>query len=124
MAELKCFMGTLTLSDNNMNRMDYGVVDLIDGEFHSITDELERIHNSSLNLVRVAVRIFNSNHVINRMGALRIGLDKYGVKSWFINSYPLDQELDELSINGSVDIEIFIEDFIVTSVSEVEAYVS
>jgi len=125
MSELKCFMGTLTLSDKeqDMPRMNYGVVDLVTSEFHSITDELERIYNSSLNLVRVIVRVFNSNHSINRMGSLHMGLDKDGILGWFIGSYPLDKELDELNRDGNVDIEIYIEDF-TTMNDEVQVHVS
>jgi len=118
MAELKCFMGTLTLSENN-----YGVKDIATGEIQSITDELERIHNSNLNIVRVMLRIVNSDHSINRMGSLYMGTDKQNIKGWFIGSYPLDKELRELSVDSNM-VEISIEDFILTSVSEAEAYVS
>ena len=106
-----------------MQRMNYGVVSLVDGEFNSITDELERIYNSSLNLVRVAIRQLNNNHILNKMGSLHMGLDKHGVKGWYINGLPFDQELDEYNRNGNINIEIYIEDFI-TSVSEVGVHVS
>lgn len=114
MANLKYFQGTLTLSDapEHMNRMNYGVKDLVDGEFYSITDELERIYNSNNKVVRVALRKFNDNHSLHRMGALHMGLDKYKVESWYIGSFPFEEELDEYNRNGNIDMEIYIEDFI------------
>ena len=119
MAELKYFQGTLTLSDalEDMNRMNYGVIDLVDGTFHSITNELERIYNSNNNLVRIKVRKFNDNRELNKMGPLHIGEDTDGVKGWFINSLPLDKELDEYNRDGAIDIGIYIEDFIYEKVN-------
>lgn len=116
MPSLKNFIGTLTLSDapQDMFRINYGVVDLVTQEFHSITDELERIYNSNNNLIRIAIRKFNDNHVLNKMGSLHRGIDRYGIVGWFINSLPFDLELDEYNRDGNIDIEIFIEDFIYT----------
>ncbi len=114
MADLKYFSGTLILSDapENMNSINYGVVDLVDGVFHSITNELERIYNSDTKYVRIAVKKFNENKQLNRMGNLHKGIDKYGVECWHIGSYPFELELDKYNQGGNVDIEIWIEDFI------------
>lgn len=114
MSNLKYFQGALTLSDapEDMNRMNYGLVDLVTNEFHSITDELERIYNSNNKVVRIALRKFNDNHSLHRMGVLHRGLDKHKVECWWIGSFPFEQELDEYNRNGAVDMEIYIEDFI------------
>lgn len=114
MADLKYFQGTLTLSDKeeHMNRMNYGVIDLITGEFHSITDELERVYNSNNNVVRIALRKFNDNHSLHRMGSLHRGLDKHKIECWYVGSFPFEQELDEYNRYGNIDIGIYIEDFI------------
>jgi len=119
MAELKYLSGTLILSDlpEDMNRMNYGLVDLVDGKFNSITDELERIYNSSNNLVRVKIKKFNDGRELNKMGSLHVGEDKYGVKGWYIHSLPFDFELDGYNRDGEIDMGIYIEDFIYDKVT-------
>ena len=114
MANSKYFQGTLILSDADihMDQMNYGVVDLVTGEFLSITDELERIYNSKNNIVRIALNKFNDNHSLYRMGALHKGLDKHKVECWYIGTLAFEQELDEYNRNGNIDIGIYIEDFI------------
>lgn len=117
---IKYFEGTLILSDKpeDMNRMNYGVVSLIDKTFQSISDELERIYNSGFNLVRVELRQFENNHLLQKMGALHMGKDKYGVMGWFINGLPFDFELDWINRNGNKNIGIYIQDFISDTMEE------
>ena len=119
MADIKNFLGTLILSDRDcdMNRMNYCVKDFVDGKLHSITDELERIYNSNNDLVRIALRILDNNHIINKKGRLHKGLDKHGVLGWFIDGLEFDRALDELNFDGNRDIEIFVEDFIIDKVT-------
>jgi len=114
MAEIKHFQGTLTLSDadKDMNKMNYGLVNLETSEFQSITDELERIYNSGTNMAHITIRKFNDNHVLDRMGSLHKGKDPDGIEGWYIGSFPLDFELDTYNRNGLINMEIEIEDFI------------
>ena len=114
MPNLKYFSGTLILSDKSedMNRINYGLLDLVTGEFNSITDELERIYNSKFNCIRIALRILDNGHLLNKMGALHMGEDKKGIMGWFINGLEFDRYLDELNEDGNRDIEIYIENFL------------
>jgi|SRR3972149_174484 len=111
---MKHFEGTLVLSDipEDMNRMNYGILDSVTNKFDSISDELERIYNSGFNLVRIELRQFENNHCLQKIGALHIGKDKYGVDGWFINGLPFDFELDWINRNGNKKISIEIHDFI------------
>jgi hypothetical protein len=114
MPNLKYFQGTLTLSDadKDMNRMNYGLTDLITGEFRSISDELERIYNSNCKIVRISIKKFNEDFSLCRMGSLHKKLNKNKIEIWFIGQFPFEEELDEFNKNGAINMGIYIEDFI------------
>jgi hypothetical protein len=114
MSNIKYFSGTLTLSDKDedMNEMNYGLIDLATGEFQSISDELERIYNSNCKIVRVSIKKFNDDHILYRMGSLHRGFDKNRIEIWYINEFPFEEELDEFNKDGEINMEIYLEDFI------------
>jgi len=120
------FNGKLSLSDtpSDKNRSNYIVTDLSTQEQKSITDVLDTIYKSTVcnKLVRIALRIFDNNHIINKMGSLMIARDKFHVESYHINSLPFCLQLDELC---GRNIELVLEDYTdSTSDSEVQVHVS
>ena len=118
------FNGTLSLSDSisDQNRANYIVTDLSTQEPKSITDILDTIYKSNVcnKLVRIALRIFDNNHSINKMGSLMIARDKFHVESYHINSLPFCLQLDELC---GRNIELVLEDY-TDSVTEELVHVS
>ena len=106
------FNGTLSLSDSpsDFNRMNYIVTDKVDGIQQSITDILDKVYSSNVcnKLIRVALRIYDNNHIINKMGSLHISRDKFKTESYHINGLPFELELFYL-INR--DIELVIEGY-------------
>ncbi|HEY8888920.1 MAG TPA: hypothetical protein VIM70_01490 [Clostridium sp.] len=116
------FNGKLELEDNQ-DKMNYIITDLVDHTQKSITDILDTIYNSNntiSKLVRVSGRIYNNQHLLTGMGSLFMAKDKFGVMSYHIGSMPLELQLSQLT---SQSLELVIEDY-TDSVSEVEAYVS
>lgn len=105
------FNGTLTISDSlsNSNRMNYIVTSPV-SETKSITDILDKIYSSDVcnKLVRVALRIYDNNHIINKMGSLLLARDKFHVESYHINSLPFELQLDELV---GRNVELYLEDY-------------
>jgi len=110
------FNGELSISDQDESRINYIVTDLVTKKEKSISDVLNTIYKSNVinKLVRVALRIYDNNHVINKMGSLLIAKDKFHVNSYHINSLPFELQLDELT---GCKIEMYLEDY-TDSISE------
>ena len=105
--------GEISLDENDQTRMNYLVKDLTDGTTKSITDILDTIYNgkNTINkLVRVVGRIYESGHTFNGFESLHISKDKYGTYSYFVGSFPMENQLYELSCNNS-KIELILEDY-------------
>ena len=105
--------GKLSLDEQDLDRMNYIVTDLSTGEQQSITNILDTIYNgtNTINkLVRVAGRIYNSNHIFNGFETLHISKDKSRTYSYHVGSFPLEMQLFELAENNSM-LELVIEDY-------------
>lgn len=106
------FIGKLILDENDINRMNYIVSDLVDNNSQkSITDLLDKIYNSNntINkLIRVIIKPFNSNIVYGKFQSLCIKKDKFGIHSYHIGEFPLENKLFELV--GS-NVEMWLEDY-------------
>lgn len=108
MAGITQLIGRLTFKKSDgSNEVNIGVVKIEDNKFYSLTDILEKVMSSDINLVRIALRKLGMDEVLHKMGALR----KDGGE-WYINSLPFERYLQELNKIEEAYIEIFIEDFI------------
>lgn len=104
--------GTISLDENDLNRMNYIITSLSDGKQTSITDLLDTIYNSknTINkLVRVTGRLYN-NHTLpfNGFQSLHISKDKYNTMSYHIGNFAFENQLFELI---GTNIELLIEDY-------------
>lgn len=104
------FIGTLLLSDNDSDILDYGVCDtsIQDESFTSITDLLNKVYSSPTLQIKIEIKQLDNNHKIFRIGKLHISKDKYGIEDWYVGSFPLGTYLSELTEKR---LEILIEDF-------------
>ena len=107
------FSGKLKLKDS-LNEMDYFTYDSSKPESKSISQLLNEIYDKSKTKeIDLSIRYHRSNsgeyHKITKYGILNRKTDMYGVECYFINNYPLELELDQLT--GEY-VEIFIEDFL------------
>lgn len=107
------FSGELKLKDS-LNEIDYFTYDKVKPESKSISELLNEIHTKSKKKeIYISIQYKRSNsgesHLITKQGVLKRHKDRYGVEGYFIDNYPLELDLDQLT--GEY-VEIFIEDFL------------
>lgn len=107
------FTGILKLKEN-LNEMDYFTYNSSKTESKSISNLLSNIYNKSKTKeIDFSIQYKRSNsgefHRIVKSGILNRNKDLYGVECYFIDEYPLELDLDQLT--GEY-VEIFIEDFL------------
>lgn len=107
------FSGILKLKDD-LSQMDYFTYDTSKQESKSISKLLDEIYDKSKSKeIYISIKYdrygTGESHKITKHGTLNRSKDIHGVECYFIDTYPLELELDELT--GEY-VEIFIEDFL------------
>ena len=94
------FNGEISLDENDLSRMNYIITDILDTIYNS--------KNTIKKLIRVAIRVYNSNETFHGFESLHISKDKYKTYSYHVGSFAIENTL--YSLIGS-KVEIVVEDY-------------
>lgn len=103
--------GKLILSEN-LNKVNYGIMNESAVTFDSITDFLNKIYNSPTPFIKLNVKNFTDNRSCYKMGKLSLKEDSNGILDWHIDEFLLDLEDFQLGKQlyewGEKEIGMFI----------------